>query len=216
MGNSCGRTLTWAAAEMKVRVGQIARATGSPSHLGVSKMAKRSKKHAFGKAITLQSYRKTFPVQARDRLPLAGLARRTNVRTSLMLGTALAAGLTVISPVVSAIISTPATAATYNYGPGNYPNGISFYNVTQDTTIITHGITNIGDNGNGNGIEITTNANGLTLGVITSSDTDIGNVYSVQNDGIHIDAFNRNTTVNINNGATMYVGDDGISVAASS
>src|SRR5215510_1907153 len=137
-------------------------------------MAKRSKKHAFGKAIALQSYRKTFPVQARDRLSLDGLARRTNVRTSLMLGTALAAGLTVISPVVTAIISTPASAATFDFGPGTYPGGITYNGVVVDTTIITHGATVIGDNAGGNGIQLTAGATDLTLGVVTSSATTIG------------------------------------------
>jgi hypothetical protein len=151
-----------------------------------------------------------------------GFAPRRNVRASLLVGTALSAGLLVSS---TALVSTgfvmavvdPAMAGTYS---GNYPDGIAVQGVTSSTTITTTGVTNIGGNDTfGNGIELTAGASGLTLGVNTGNATAIGfpnygpaSTDPVFHDGIHVFSDWGNTTISINNAGTIIgTGNNGIS-----
>ena len=97
---------------------------------------------------------------------------------------------------------------------GNFPTGIAYQDVTTDFTITTTGTTNIGGNTNGSGFQLTAGHYGLTLGVNTGNATAIGlpTYTNVGGDGIHVFSDWGNTTISINNAATIIgTGENGIS-----
>ena len=159
-------------------------------------MTKRSRKSAFGKAnVVRRSSLKTIPVYARDPLSLDNAALRKNVRTTLLVGTALGVGVLAFTlfasePAYAAIACTatggnPAASAgpTVNY-TGDQPNGIHCVLTPADPTIVvnTDGTGSIGGDtasaaGDGSGIQIDATGDGSVPGVsVTISNKDaIGN-----------------------------------------
>ena len=140
-------------------------------------MTKRSRKNAFGKAnVVRRPSLKTIPVLAIDPLSHDRSAPRKNVRTTLLLGTALGTGLIAATTVMVMSTSTAMAAcfthgwcetAHYNldfsgagpftsgndpiaFGPAGGSQGRAFW----DLTIVTNGTVAVGNNGFGHGIGI--------------------------------------------------------------
>ena len=192
-------------------------------------MTKRPRNIAFGKAnVVRRSAPKTIPVLAIDPLSLNSPALRKNVRTTLLLGTALGASLLTAmivdsQPAMAVAVCQPsATVTTAN------ANGI-YCTTNVDLTVVTSGATTVlGGNsfygGNDSGIEILTQAASPTpFGIIiTAGGAGIGTgsyAGQVGGDGIYAkirdySSLTGHVTINISNAASDQIGEVGIACRA--
>ncbi len=127
---------------------QYCRESNIAINRGLFKMTKRSRKTAFGKAnVVRRPSLKTIPVLAIDPLSLDRSALRKNARTTLLLGTALGAGLLTVMivdsrPANAAVVCVPsATLASTNSTTGIWCA------TSQDLTVVTSGTTLLGGDG---------------------------------------------------------------------
>ena len=184
------------------------------------RLSKKSRGKALTSALALSAANLPKPELHRlDGLFARSHARKLNVRTSLLVGTALSAGILASTIVGTTLISVgPAmarndctTAGTNNFGPGNFITGIECDGVTSSTTINVTGPALIGPDNFHNGIGLTAGAAGLTLGVTTDSKTviGVGSNYSISHDGIHVfsDFSYAGTTIDITNAAAIGIGN---------
>jgi hypothetical protein len=147
----------------------------------------------------------------------ASRAPPKNVRATLLLGTALSAGVLAVTlagaPQAAACTVVLSTATCQ----GNYPNGIS-YTANPVFTIEVIDSQVGGDNGvTGDGISFTASAAGQTLTVITDADTTIGTPagYEVVDHGIYVQSGFVDTTIVIDNAASITTAfGDGIDARA--
>ncbi|MGH6727916.1 MAG: beta strand repeat-containing protein, partial [Pseudolabrys sp.] len=186
-------------------------------------MNKRLRKRA-GTDVARRASRKTTPVFARDPLSLDRSTIRKNVRTALMVGTALSAGLLTAmivdsQPANAAVNCIPSATLTNT----NSPTGI-WCATDQDLTVVTSGTTLLGGDGAGpfhddSGIQIQTYNNsptGIDV-VVTAGGAGIGTgpyVGQVSGNGIEVQIRDYVSptgaaTINISNAASDPIGVSG-------
>jgi hypothetical protein len=145
----------------------------------------------------------------------ASRAPPKNVRATLLLGTALSAGVLAVmlagAPPAAACTVLLSTATCQ----GNYPGGITYTANPVFTIDVID--SQVGDNASGDGISFTASAAGQTLTVITDADTTIGigAAYTVSDDGISVQSAFVDATIVVDNSASITAGDVGIFSSAS-
>ena len=156
-------------------------------------MTKRSRKSASGKAnVVRRSSLKTTPVFARDPMSLDRSALRRNVRTTLLVGTALGASLMAMSllgsetanAAVVCAATTPAASGTPATYTVDQPAGIYCTFLPADPTVVVNasggslgGNQAPGNGGDGSGLEVLqVGVGGVTGSSVTITNSDaIGN-----------------------------------------